>query len=674
MDKSILDALNAIDPSSLNYEEWIEIGMALKAEGASCSVWEDWSARDFSRYHPGECDRKWDTFSSSGVTAGTIIHIAETQGYKPNQYLSWDDSVEDTGISYYEDVLLANKQDLEPWEMAINYLEVLFDPDDIVGYVHSAKFDEDRQKWVPENAGTYQKQKKLIQNLKKYKSFDTAFGTINEEAGAWIRINALDGKGASDKNVTRFTHALVEADTMTIEEQKKFLIGSKLPIAALLESGGKSVHAVIKIDAKDKMEFKQRVDFLFDWLNKHKFVVDEANKNPSRLSRLPGAMRNGNIQRLLATNIGCTSWLEWIDLVNGVDDNLPPILDFWDQIQDPPQLSPELIGGILREGNKMIITGDSKAGKTCLSQNLAVCIAEGRPWLGKFKCEQGKVLYMNLEVEVASLYHRFIQLYDALDIKLSQASASNIHLWNLRGYALPLDKLADKIIRRCRNQNYKAIILDPLYKVQQGDENSAEAIIKFCNALDKIAHETGAAIIYDHHHPKGDSGSKKTIDRGAGSGVFARDADAIVDISNLDPGNDAPDLVKELMKQERPMELSFVLRDFKDVEPLKVWFKFPVHYVDAANLLEGCFVEGSREANFGKNPNRKSEDEKRAIVEYAFGVCQEQGFAKLSDMANYSPVKIDALRKYVNEHSGFQLNHGIVSKNDIGENADNKNV
>jgi len=673
--QNILDALDALNPSRLTYNEWKDVGMALKAEGFPCSVWDSWSARDSERYHSYECEKKWNTFNGSGVNGGSIVYLAKQYGsYTPSKKWSFDDylpAVAEEG-NYYEEVLSKNSTEEEPWQMAVRYLETLYEKDESVSYVHSASYKEDKDKWVPADAGHVRKVSAIIRDLKKYKNLDEAFGTINPKAGAWIRHNP--STGAKDADVTRFAYVLVESDSMSLEEQKKFLINQKLPIVALIESGGKSIHAIVKVDASNETEFDQRTSFLFDYLAQRQFQIDEANKNPARLSRLPGAMRNGNIQRLLATNIGCTSWLEWIDLVNGVDDNLPPILDFWDQIQDPPQLSPELIGGILREGNKMIITGDSKAGKTCLSQNLAVCIAEGRPWLGKFKCEQGKVLYMNLEVEVASLYHRFIQLYDALDIKLSQANASNIHLWNLRGYALPLDKLADKIIRRCRKQNYKAIVLDPLYKVQQGDENSAEAIIKFCNALDKIAHETGAAIIYDHHHPKGDSGSKKTIDRGAGSGVFARDADAIVDISNLDPGNDAPDLVKELMKQERPMELSFVLRDFKDVEPLKVWFKFPVHYVDNANLLEGCFVEGSREANLGKNPNRKSEDKKRAIVEYAFGVCQEQGFAKLSDMVNYSPVKIDALRKYVNEHGGFQLNHGIVSKNDIGENADNKNM
>ena len=380
-------------------------------------------------------------------------------------------------------------------------------------------------------------------------------------------------------------------------------------------------------------------------------------------------MRKGKLQKLIATDIGCSSWLEWKDYIEGVDDNLPPLVSLADQLANPPTLSPELIKGILREGCKMIITGDSKAGKTCLSQNLAVCIAEGRPWLGKFPCQQGKVLYINLEVEAASLFYRFKAMYHAMGIKISDKGGENIVPWNLRGYAAPIDQLAPKIIRRCRNTGpYKAIIIDPLYKVQQGDENSAQAISDFCNALDKIAHDTGAAVIYDHHHPKGTSGDRKVIDRGAGSGVFSRDADALVDISNLDPGNDAADVVKELVKNgERPMVMSFVLRDFKDIEEQKIWFNFPLHYIDDAGILENCHIEGSAEANFSKNPNRKSDDEKRRIVEFAFEQCQRDGIARLSEMEQYAEVKARTLREYAAETGLYELGTGYIKRKDISE-------
>ena len=110
------------------------------------------------------------------------------------------------------------------------------------------------------------------------------------------------------------------------------------------------------------------------------------------------------------------------------------------------------------------------------------------------------------------------------------------------------------------------------------------------------------------------------------------------------------------------MELSFVLRDFKDIPSIKVWFKFPLHVVDSAGLLENCYAEGSKEGNLHQNSNYKSEDDKKRIIEYAFGVCQDQGFAKLSEMAGYSEVTERTLRKYVNESADYELDHGIVRK------------
>lgn len=63
------ELLNHIDPSRLDYQTWAEVGMALKYEGYPCSVWDDWSRRDFGRFHEGECAKKWRSFKrDEGVT------------------------------------------------------------------------------------------------------------------------------------------------------------------------------------------------------------------------------------------------------------------------------------------------------------------------------------------------------------------------------------------------------------------------------------------------------------------------------------------------------------------------------------------------------------------------------------------------------------------------------
>ncbi len=43
---NLLDPLSSINPGSLSYTEWVNVGMALKYEGYSVSDWESWSRND----------------------------------------------------------------------------------------------------------------------------------------------------------------------------------------------------------------------------------------------------------------------------------------------------------------------------------------------------------------------------------------------------------------------------------------------------------------------------------------------------------------------------------------------------------------------------------------------------------------------------------------------------
>ena len=71
-----------------------------------------------------------------------------------------------------------------------------------------------------------------------------------------------------------------------------------------------------------------------------------------------------------------------------------------------------------------------------------------------------------------------------------------------------MDKLAPKLIRRALKKNYIAVIIDPIYKVLTGDENSADQMAHFTNQFDKVATELGSSVIYCHHHSKGSQGGK----------------------------------------------------------------------------------------------------------------------------------------------------------------------
>lgn len=62
----LLEVLDHIEPAELDYQQWVNVGMALEIEGYGVDVWDAWSRRDPGRYHPGECRKKWAGFHGSG--------------------------------------------------------------------------------------------------------------------------------------------------------------------------------------------------------------------------------------------------------------------------------------------------------------------------------------------------------------------------------------------------------------------------------------------------------------------------------------------------------------------------------------------------------------------------------------------------------------------------------
>lgn len=720
MSNNLTELLSYIDPALLNYQEWINVGMALKHEGCSCYVWDDWSKRDSKRYHNGECQQKWDSFngSASPVTGGTIFQLACDFGYTPkgsDEAMNWDDEISRDPLKVIEGVEIQKLEIPDNWHpktQIIKYLETLFEADENVGYVTECWQHEDGRN-MPKRGCYDRTSGQLIQELSKLKDDDigAVFGDYNPDVGAWIRFNPLDGNGVKNVNVTDFRYALVESDNTDISTQNSLIRELELPVAALVYSGGKSVHAIVRVDATNADEYRKRVEYLYKVCKKNGLAVDEQNKNASRLSRMPGVMRNGKKQYLLDTNIGKANWADWYEWIEGINDDLPEPENLTDFFNNLPELASPLIDGVLRQGHKMLIAGPSKAGKSFALIELTIAIAEGRKWLG-FDCTQGKVLYVNLELDKASCLHRFADVYKALNWKAN--SINNIDIWNLRGKSSPMDKLAPKLIRRACKKGYIAVIIDPIYKVLTGDENSAEQMSKFCNEFDKICSELGCAVIYCHHHSKGNQGGKRSMDRASGSGVFARDPDAMIDlieleinenllrlqeqraecsiyfkylkrfVSDIDEVVSQDDLQsaynmrkiaeKQLPKQslirakeEYENEIKSIfsrsgwriegtLREFPKFKPINCWFDYPIHRIDDSDILKDVDADfNSKNSNWKKNFGKKKSNEERAEERKLSFETQYESLSSFSetnkvavkDMAQAMGITEDTIRKRV---------------------------
>lgn len=677
------ELLEYIDPAQCSYEEWLNVGLALHQEGYPMFIWEEWSADDGERFHEGECAAKWESFGRYNgklVTGATITQMAKENGWtskrklENNEALSFDSMVLATTPEQYQvvdknwieesDVTIPKSYPLEQRKRDIlTYLTTLFEPEEYVGYVVNT-FTLPDGKQSPTMGNYSRTVQQIIDGINGTTQLENVFGSFNKEMGAWIRFNPIDGKGVKNDNVTAFRYMLLESDNMSLGKQKAILEQLELPIAAMVFSGGKSIHAIVKVDAYSYEEYRKRVDFIYSIAQKNGFKPDKKNRNPSRLSRMPGVMRDGKPQFLMATNIGKENYKEWEEWIASVNDDLPEPEELdalWDNM---PDLAPPLIEGILREGHKMLIAGPSKAGKSFALIQLCISIAEGKPWFG-FDCTQGKVLYVNLELDRASCLHRFKDVYEALEQQ--PTNIGNISIWNLRGKSLPMDQLAPKLIRRAQKRNYKAIIIDPIYKVITGDENSADQMANFCNQFDKVCTELKCAVIYCHHHSKGSQTGKRSMDRASGSGVFARDPDALLDLLELELENMNEDKLQDApidTSQCTAWRMEGTLREYPKFKPVDLWFEYPIHKVDTNGFLAMAQFDSPQQkgANVINKRKKAAKEKKKEQIVDAFNIADaENGFTgqvEIKRVAELMEVSEKTLRRYLKESPVYNINLG----------------
>jgi RecA-family ATPase len=385
---------------------------------------------------------------------------------------------------------------------------------------------------------------------------DRCFGT---KLGLFVRINPMRQHGARNQDVTAFRHVLVEFDrdesgkTIPKEEQYHAVMASGLPVSALIDSGNKSLHAWIRVDAPDEAEYRRRVEVIWEWFSG--INLDRQNRNPSRLSRCPDGWRtvDGEVRRqsLLVTGLGAESWAAWEAAHSGSD--LPRILPGHEFMAVPEAEPPQLVRDILHQGAKMVLGGPSKARKSWSLIDLMLAVSTGTPWWG-FPTKRGRALYLNFELQSFAIQHRLRVIAAAKGLD----DFTGFDLWNLRGHATDFSQLIPKILGRIRDTGYALILIDPIYKgLGSRNENDAGDIASLLNEVEQLAAKSGAAVVFGAHFSKGNQAGKDSIDRIGGSGVFARDPDVIL---TMTPHQDEDAHVIDLTLRALPPVKPFVVR------------------------------------------------------------------------------------------------------------------
>jgi RecA-family ATPase len=362
--------------------------------------------------------------------------------------------------------------------------------------------------------------------------------------GVFVRINPFRPSlySGSDNDVSAYRHVLVEFDDKPKAEQEQLLRSSGLPISVLIDSGGKSIHAWVRVDAPSRKEWDARRDLIYSSIP----GIDPKNKNPSRFSRLPGAWRGDQKQKLLANNLGANSWEEWLT-DRETDDDKATVVTVKDLINFDPDNDPDnLIGKRwITRGSSMIISGGTGIGKSSMMMQIVIQWAMGRDFFGVAPVRPLRIGIVQAENDKGDLAEAFKGVIKGLNMH-----APEIHILqeNLH-FRTEAVRTGDAFLAYARRfitrSKLDVIIGDPLFSYFGGDLSDQGEVSTFLrNKLQPILHETKVAWIWMHHISKAQrkDGEPLTTMELAHSGFgsselanWAREIAVLVEVGQMQP-------------------------------------------------------------------------------------------------------------------------------------------
>lgn len=458
-----------------------------------------------------------------------------------------------------------------------------------------------------------------IADAQSISDIENAMGAkFDAQAGGWIAANPCFDENAKVESVSDFRYLVWEGDKVPFEEQWGNFVNSRAPIAAVVYSGGKSLHALVEVNARDKDEYAEIAERFFNALKRRGADFDPACKNPNRLTRLPGIYRGENLQSLVALKDdfadACATIRAWLE----AEEN-PPKPEAKKILPEPDSIdfnsvideSKYLIGKSIMEGEFVCIGGDQKIGKSWMAEQLAAELVKpfGGYWLGmpirEHKSGKGrKVFFLNAEIAKPSFNDRMKKVFRAAN---AVDYAHNFKSVTLRAVAEKINAWKQELKQMILNFGADCVIVDPIYTLLDGDENSAEDVTALMVILREIAEETGVTMFIVHHHRKGDMELLDIAQRLAGSNAVARFCDSIIDLCSVRPDylrvggietsifcdDDGMEHIKA-----RGLCIEYMLRNGEDIAPRFFWrYDGGIFREDAAGALK-CAWHSKQKTRF----------------------------------------------------------------------------
>ena len=217
-----------------------------------------------------------------------------------------------------------------------------------------------------------------------------------------------------------------------------------------------------------------------------------------------------------------------------------PVLQLF-RPRDLPDVAIEFaVDSLVPKGTLSVLFGPDKEGKTLLTQHMVQAVRRGEPFLGRFAVLSGPVIMLLLDDPPALTRERLVT---HLGLGEDDGLFISTHLHaNTDNPMRLLDALREEVLRR----QPVMVVLDALYVLLEGAEqlHLAGGMRPIMRKLDKIAEESGAAMLLVHHARRADQEI-------AGSFVIRASAKSILRLTRpRDKQGEAEETTRRLLRIE----------------------------------------------------------------------------------------------------------------------------
>ena len=160
-------------------------------------------------------------------------------------------------------------------------------------------------------------------------------------------------------------------------------------------------------------------------------------------------------------------------------------------------------------------------------------------------------------------------------------------------------------------------------------------------------------MITCHHHSKGAQNGKKTEDRASGSGVFARDPDALLDLLELEL---SPEQKKKAPEGATAWRMETRLREFAEAPPAHFWYQHPLHLPDTEGVLDDADP-------YGEKRRRTTAATRAEKLAEAFAACERDGAATVDSLSKQAGVSRRAMQDWLHENATlYRVTYDTVTR------------